>query len=116
MRKLRYMIGLLLALSFLLSGCKSGEKSDEDYTEIYAGTYVGEYGSTIILKKDGTCKYKDSFTVNVVEGKWSVKNKKITASGFLNYSIYAEITDSETTLLFEAFDRDWRDELFTKSE
>ncbi len=129
----RIMIGLLL-ISFLLYGCASSNVNEttasssglEDVSSIsdeeinsdaLLGTYVGLHGSAITFLSDGTAEYfwKEWSDVEIND-KWEINGQRISLhSNSLNYDIYADLSDSNTSYLnFQSESKGWEDEIFVK--
>lgn len=89
-------------------------------TKSYIGTWIGQQESVLILKDDGTCKYKDGGDDETEDGIWEIQDKQIIVKNCVYhdgqpYDIYADIDDSDESLLFESDNSHWNDELFIKS-
>lgn len=70
----------------------------------------------LILKEDGTCRYKDGNSDDTEDGTWSIEDDKLIVYDCMDYDIYADIENDSESLLFEADSSFWNDELFIKSE
>ncbi|NMA66902.1 MAG: hypothetical protein GX957_11830 [Clostridiaceae bacterium] len=106
--KTAIMVVLTMCLVFSLTAC--GEN-----TKDYAGTWIGNGSSTLILNSDMTCKYTYSKWKHAEEGIWRIEDNKVVVADCLDYEIYAEIGESESSLLFQSDSSTWNDELFIKS-
>lgn len=110
MRKTKKVIGMILivCMIFTLGACGSQTKK-------YLGTWVGQAGGVLILNKDKTCKYQDGGDDDIETGTWRIEDGVLIVTGCLKYDIYAELGQSESSLLFEADSSRWKAELFIKN-
>lgn len=99
---------LLIALVFSLCSCGND-------TEKYVGIYVSTKADTLILDEDGTCIYTEADRNKSKTGNWILEDGKITVKNVFRYDIYAKIINDSTSLLFQADNSKWNDELFVKS-
>ena len=100
---------IIVSIAGIFAGCGSKMKSFE-------GTYIGNSGSVMILYKDGTGQYQDGKSSSIEPAAWRIEDGKIIVyAEDLGYEIYADISTSTTSLLFQSDKSRWNDELFVKT-